>query len=163
MDHEAIQANYIAGTPYLGSSTKMFPGPGNYQGEFLAWDVQNRKKVWSITDATLPVYSGVLATGGGLVFYGTLEGQFRAVDARTGKVLWEFKLPSGIVGDPMTFRGPDGKQYIAIYSGVGGWMGAVAQPDISIDDPYAALGVTGAMKPIKKATAPGDDLFIFSL
>ncbi|HEX5412612.1 MAG TPA: PQQ-dependent dehydrogenase, methanol/ethanol family [Terriglobia bacterium] len=163
MDHEAIQANYIVGTPYLGSSTTMFAGPGGYQGELIGWDVQHAKKVWSIKDDILPVYSGVLATGGDLVFYGTLEGWFRAVDAHTGKVLWQFKTGSGIVGDPITFRSPDGKQYVAIYSGVGGWMGAVAQPSISLDDPYAALGVTGAMGPIKTLTAPGDDLYIFAL
>lgn len=163
MDHEAIKANYIAGTPYLGSSTTMFAGPGGYQGELIAWDVGQAKKIWSIKDDILPVYSGVLATGGDLVFYGTLEGWFRAVDAHTGRILWQFKTGSGIVADPITFRAPDGKQYIAIYSGVGGWMGAVAQPSISIDDPYAALGVTGAMAPIKKLTAPGSDLYIFTL
>lgn len=161
MDHEAIQANYIAGTPYLGSSTTMYPGPGGYQGELIAWDVENAKKVWSIKDPLLPVYSGVLATGGGLVFYGTMDGWFRAVDAKSGAVLWEFKTGSGIVGNPMTFRGPDGRQYVAIYSGVGGWMGAVAQPFMSTDDEYAALGVTGAMKNIKKVTAPGDTLYVF--
>jgi hypothetical protein len=50
---------------------------------------------------------------------------------------------------------PEGKQYFAIYSGIGGWMGAVAFPAISIDDPYAALGVVGAMKEIKRYTSPG--------
>ena len=161
MDHEGVQANYIAGTPYLGSSTTMFAGPGGYQGELVAWDVQNAKKVWTIKDPLLPVYSGVLATGGGLVFYGTMDGWFRAVDAKTGAVLWQFKTASGIVGNPMTFKGPDGRQYIAIYSGVGGWMGVVAQPFLSTDDEYAALGVTGAMKNIKKMTAPGDVLYVF--
>ena len=142
--------NYIAGTPYLGASVRMYPGPGGYQGELVAWDVANAKKVWSVKDADLPVYSGVLATGGDLVFYGTMEGWFRAVDAHTGKVLWEFKTASGIIGDPITFSGPDGKQYVAIYSGIGGWMGATALPDVSTDDPYATLGATGAMKKIKR-------------
>ena len=77
--------NYIAGTPYLGASVRMYPGPGGYQGELVAWDVANAKKVWSVKDADLPVYSGVLATGGDLVFYGTMEGWFRAVDAHSGK------------------------------------------------------------------------------
>ena len=112
-------------------------------------------------DADLPVYSGVLATGGDLVFYGTMEGWFRALDAHTGKVLWEFKTASGIIGDPITFSGPDGKQYVAIYSGIGGWMGATALPDVSTDDPYATLGATGAMKKIKSLTQPGDLLYVF--
>ena len=77
----------------------------------------------------LPVYSGVLATGGDVVFYGTMDGWFKALDARTGTELWKFHTASGIVGNPITYLGPDGKQYVAIYSGIGGWMGAVAFPD----------------------------------
>ena len=105
--------------------------------------------MWGIKDTKFPIYSGVLATGGDVVFYGTMDGWFKAVDARSGRELWQFKTGSGIVGNPMTYLGPDGKQYVAIYSGIGGWMGAVAFPAISADDPYAALGVVGAMKDIK--------------
>ncbi len=161
MDYEAVEANYIAGTPYLGADVKMYPGPGGYQGELVAWDVAHAKKVWGVKEAVLPVYSGVLATAGDVVFYGTMDGWFRAVDARSGTVLWQFHTASGIVGNPVTFLGPDGKQYVAIYSGVGGWMGAVASPDLSADDPYAALGVVGAMKEIKKYTALGDTVYVF--
>jgi PQQ-dependent dehydrogenase (methanol/ethanol family) len=163
MDYEGLEANYIAGTPYLGASVKMYPGPGGYQGELVAWDPVQARKVWGIRDPKMPLYSGVLATAGDLVFYGTLDGFFRAVDARTGEELWKFKTGSGIVGNPMTYLGPDGKQYVAVYSGVGGWMGAVAFPAISEDDPYAALGVVGAMKEIKKITAPGSMLYVFGL
>lgn len=161
MDRTEMPANYIAGTPYLGSSTKMYPGPGGYQGELLAWDVAAAKPVWAIKEQKLPVYSGVLATGGNLVFYGTLTGWFRAVDARSGRVLWQFKTGSGIVGNPMTFLGPNGQQYVAIYSGIGGWMGVVAQRYISVDDPSAVLGAAGAMKAVKLASAPGGVLHIF--
>ena len=163
MNYEGVEANYIAGTPYLGASVKMFPGPGGYQGELVAWDPIKGKKVWSIRDEKLPIYSGVLATGGDLVFYGTMDGWFQAADARTGTILFKQQLGSGIVGNPITYVGPDKKQYVAIYSGVGGWMGAVAQPDISADDPYAALGVVGAMKEIKKMTAPGGTLYVLGL
>jgi hypothetical protein len=62
----------------------------------------------------------------------------------------------------MTFVGPDGKQYVAIYSGIGGWMGAVALPWISTDDPYSGLGTVGAMRGIKAATTPGSMLYVFS-
>ena len=79
MDYEGVEANYIAGTPYLGASVRMHPGPGGYQGEMIAWDVKNARQVWGIKDEKFPVYSGVLATGGDVVFYGTMEGWFRAV------------------------------------------------------------------------------------
>ena len=161
MDYEGIEANYIAGTPYLGADVKMYPGPGGYQGELVAWDVAHAKRVWGVKDAVLPVYSGVLATGGDVVFYGTMEGWFVALDARTGTELWKFHCASGIIGNPITFLGPDGKQYVAVYSGVGGWMGAVAFPSVSADDPYAGLGVVGAMKDIKKYTAPGSTVYVF--
>jgi PQQ-dependent dehydrogenase (methanol/ethanol family) len=163
MDYEGIEANYIAGTPYLGASVKMFKGPGENHGELVAWDPVNARKVWGIGETELPVYSGVLATAGDLVFYGTMDGWFRAVDARDGRKLWEFKTGSGIVGNPMTYLGPDGEQYVAVYSGIGGWMGAVAFPAISADDPYAGLGVVGAMAPIKKMTSPGGSLYVFGL
>lgn len=161
-DYEGTSVNYIAGTPYLGASVRMYPGPGNYQGEFMAWDVANARKVWSIKEPDFPVYSGVLSTGGDLAFYGTMDGWFRAVDDRSGKVLWQFKTGSGIIGNPMTFTGPDGKQYVAVYSGIGGWMGAAALPSISTDDPYAALGAVGAMRKLKGATQPGGELYVFT-
>jgi PQQ-dependent dehydrogenase (methanol/ethanol family) len=163
MDYEGIEANYIAGTPYLGASVKMFPGPGGDQGEMVAWDPVHARRAWSINEGQFPLYSGVLSTAGNLIFYGTMEGWFKAVDARNGKELWKFKTGSGIVGNPMTYIGPDGRQYVAIYSGIGGWMGAVAFPTVSTDDPYAALGVVGAMKEIKNHTGPGDVVYVFGL
>jgi glucose dehydrogenase len=162
MDYEGTEANYIAGTPYLGASVRMYQGEGHH-GELVAWDPRAARKVWGVKDMKFPLYSGVLATGGDVVFYGTMDGWFKAVDARSGKELWQFKTGSGIVGNPITYTGPDGKQYVAIYSGIGGWMGAVAYPAISIDDPYAALGVVGAMKEIKRYTSPGSTLYVFGL
>jgi lanthanide-dependent methanol dehydrogenase len=163
MDYAGIEANYIAGTPYLGADVKMYQGPGGYHGELVAWDVANNRKAWGVKDLKFPLYSGVLATAGDVVFYGTMDGWLKAVDARTGNQLWQFHCASGIVGNPITYLGPDGKQYIAVYSGIGGWMGAVAFPDISADDPYAALGVVGAMKDIKKYTAAGSTVYVFGL
>jgi alcohol dehydrogenase (cytochrome c) len=163
MDYEGVEANYIAGTPYLGASVKMYQGPGGYHGELIAWDPVHARRVWSLQEKELPLYSGVLATAGDLIFYGTMDGWFKAVHARTGKELWKHKTASGIVGNPMTYLGPDGKQYVAIYSAVGGWMGAVAFPNISADDPYAALGVVGAMTEIKKKTAAGNVVYVFGI
>jgi len=163
MDYQATQANYIAGTPYLGASVKMYQGPGGYHGELVAWDAVHARKAWGVKEEKFPLYSGVLATGGDVVFYGTMDGWFKAVDARSGAELWKFHTASGIVGNPITYRAPDGKQYVVVYSGIGGWMGAVAFPSISIDDPEAALGVVGAMKEIKKYTAPGSTVYVFGL
>jgi alcohol dehydrogenase (cytochrome c) len=85
----------------------------------MAWDPVAGKKVWAIKEHFMTM-SGVLATAGDLVFYGTADGWFRAVDARSGKVLWSHKLGSGVIGQPMTYTGPDKRQYVAVYSGVGG-------------------------------------------
>ena len=162
MDFKGIEANYIAGTPYLGADVRMYIGPGGYQGELVAWDVTRKRKVWAVRESQFPLYSGVLATGGGLVFYGTMDGWFKAVDARTGAELWKTKLASGIISNPMTYKGPDGKQYVAVYAGIGGWMGAAALPTVSPDDPYAALGANGATRELKRVTGPGDVLYVFS-
>ncbi|MFN2570830.1 MAG: PQQ-dependent dehydrogenase, methanol/ethanol family, partial [Gemmatimonadales bacterium] len=131
MDYRAEPASYIAGTPYWNTHVKRNPAPGKdstgheYRGELIAWDAATGHKVWGITDK-FPVYSGVLTTGGDLVFYGTVGGLFRAINARTGRILWQRKLGSGIIGAPMTFLDPDGKQYVAILAGVGGAAGVVA-------------------------------------
>jgi PQQ-dependent dehydrogenase (methanol/ethanol family) len=162
MDYQGTEANYIAGTPYVGASVRMYAGPGGKRGGLNAWDAASGKAVWHI-DENFPVWSGVLATGGGVVFYGTMDGWFKAVDARSGRELWKFKVGSGIVGNPISYTGPDGKQYVAVYSGIGGWMGAVAFPDVSTDDPYTALGVAGAIPDLKQATTMGGMLYVFSL
>src|SRR5690606_14120484 len=150
----ATEANYIAGTPYLGASVRMFPGEG-YHGELVAWDPVQARPVWSIKDMRFPLYSGVLSTGGDVVFYGTMDGWFRAVDARSGKELWEFRTGSGIIGNPMTFVTPDGRQYVAVYSVIGGRMGAVALLEISSDYSYARICVGHAAREIKSPSAAG--------
>jgi alcohol dehydrogenase (cytochrome c) len=98
---------------------KRYPAPGGNLGEFIAWNPVTGKKVWGIKEIYMTM-SGVLATAGDVVFYGTADGWFRAVDARSGKVLWSQKLGSGIIGQPITFLGLDHRQYIAISAGVGG-------------------------------------------
>ncbi|HEX7020356.1 MAG TPA: methanol/ethanol family PQQ-dependent dehydrogenase [Gemmatimonadaceae bacterium] len=162
MDYEGVEANYIAGTPYLGASVKMKPGPGGYRGDLVAWDPVHARQVCDVKE-DLPLWSGVLATAGDVVFYGTMDGWFKAIDARSCAVKWQFKTGSGIVGNPIAYKGPDGKEYVAVYSGIGGWMGAVAFPDVSLDDPYTALGVVGAVPDIKKKSGMGGMLYVFTL
>jgi PQQ-dependent dehydrogenase (methanol/ethanol family) len=162
MDFGALQANYISGTPYVGADVKMYAGPGNNRGVFTAWDPINRRAVWEIKE-DLPVWSPALATGGGLVFYGTMDGWFKAVDARTGKLLWRFKAGSGIIGQPISYRGPDGQQYIAVVAGVGGWAGAIVAGKLDPRDPTAALGFVNAVKDLPDKSTAGGMLYVFTL
>jgi PQQ-dependent dehydrogenase (methanol/ethanol family) len=162
MNWESMEANYIAGTPYVGANTMMYAGPGGHRGELSAWDVVNRKKAWSIKE-DLPLWSGALATAGNLVFYGALEGTFKAVDASTGEVKWQFKTGSGIVGQPVSYKGPDGRQYIAVLSGVGGWAGAVVAGDLDVRDPTAAKGFVNAVSDLPGKTSKGGMLYVFAL
>jgi PQQ-dependent dehydrogenase (methanol/ethanol family) len=162
MDFEALEANYIAGTPYVGANVRYYPGPGGHRGELSAWDPLARKKAWRIVES-FPVWSGTVATAGDLVFYGTMEGWFKAVHARTGKVLWQFKTGSGIIGQPITYRGPDGKQYVAVLSGIGGWPGAIVVNDLDTRDATAGNGWGGALPDLKSVTTKGGMLYVFSL
>ncbi|MDE3761530.1 methanol/ethanol family PQQ-dependent dehydrogenase [Sinorhizobium meliloti] len=162
MDWESTEANYIAGTPYVGAEVRMYAGPGGHRGELSAWDILAGKEVWTIKER-FPVWGGTMTTAGGLVFYGNMEGWFRAVDAKTGEVLWQFKTSSGIIGQPTTYRGPDGKQYVAVLSGVGGWAGSIVSGDLDPRDSTAALGFVNAMADLKQATTKGGNLYVFAL
>jgi lanthanide-dependent methanol dehydrogenase len=162
MDFEGMEANYIAGTPYVGANVRMYAGPGGNRGEFLAWDPVKNEKVWAISE-NFPVWSGALVTAGDVAFYGTMDGWFKAVDARNGNVLWQFKCGSGIIGQPVSYRGPDGKQYIAILAGVGGWSGAIVAGGLDPRDQTAALGFVGAMGDLPNYTARGGMLYVFAL
>jgi glucose dehydrogenase len=110
-----------------------------------------------------PIWSGTVATASDLVFYGTMDGWFKAVDARTGAPLWRFKVDSGIVSQPVSYRGPDGHQYVAVLSGVGGWAGAVVSGPVDTRDGGAALGMISAMSDLPKHTTAGGTLYVFSL
>jgi lanthanide-dependent methanol dehydrogenase len=164
MDYEALKVNFIEGTPFVGASVRMKAGPDGlgHRGEFMAWDAVTGRKVWGIPER-FPVWSGVLATAGDVVFYGTLDRRFKAVDARTGQVLLDRQLESGIVGHPMTFLGPDGKQRVAVYSGPGGVAGAIVPARLSPDDPFAGLGIVGAMFDLPRFTPPGGAVHVFKL
>ena len=162
MDMEGMEANYIAGTPYVGANVRMYAGPNGNRGEFLAWDPVKNEKVWAVSE-NFPVWSGALATAGDVVFYGTMDGWFKAVDAKNGTLLWQFKCGSGIIGQPISYRGPDGKQYVAILSGVGGWSGAIVAGGLDPRDATAALGFVGAMGDLPQHTTRGGMLYVFAL
>ena len=161
-DEVVYQTSYISGTPYVGADVKMHAGPGGNRGEFTAWDPVARKRVWSIKE-DFPVWSGALVTAGDVAFYGTMDGWFKAIDARTGRELWKYKTDSGIIGQPVSYRGPDGRQYVAILAGVGGWAGAVVAGNIDTRDGSAALGFANAMRDLPHVTKKGGALYVFRL
>jgi PQQ-dependent dehydrogenase (methanol/ethanol family) len=161
-DIEAVDASYIAGTPYVGATVRYKAGPGGNRGAFTAWDPVAGKAIFTLKER-FPAWSGALATAGGLVFYGNMEGWFKAIDATTGKLLWSFQTGSGVIGQPISYRGPDGKQYVAVFSGVGGWAGAVVTGDLDTRDQTAGNGWGHMMKDLPAHSSKGGTLFVFSL
>jgi PQQ-dependent dehydrogenase (methanol/ethanol family) len=160
MDYEPFKVSYTAGQPYVGATLSMYPPPGDkHMGNFIAWDGKTGKIVWSNPEQ-FSVWSGALATAGGVVFYGTLEGYIKAVDAKTGKELYKFKTPSGIIGNVTTYE-HGGKQYIAVLSGVGGWAGIGLAAGLT--DPTAGLGAVGGYAALSNYTALGGTLTVFAL
>jgi PQQ-dependent dehydrogenase (methanol/ethanol family) len=160
MDYEPFRVSYTAGQPYVGATLAMYPPAGeSNMGNFIAWDARTGKIVWSVKEQ-FSVWSGALATAGGVVFYGTLEGYLKAVDAKTGKELYKFKTPSGIIGNVTTYE-HSGKQYIAVLSGVGGWAGIGLAAGLT--DPSAGLGAVGGYAALKNYTSLGGQLTVFVL
>jgi alcohol dehydrogenase (cytochrome c) len=161
MDYEPFRVSYTAGQPYVGATLSMFPAPGSHggMGNFIAWDATKGKIVWSLPEQ-FSVWSGALATAGDIVFYGTLEGYLKAVDSETGKELYKFKTPSGIIGNVMTYT-HGGKQYVGILSGIGGWAGIGLAAGLT--DPQAGLGAVGGYAALSNYTALGGQLTVFGL
>lgn len=160
MDYEPFKVSYTAGQPYVGATLSMYPPAGEtHMGNFIAWDGKTGKIAWSNKEP-FSVWSGALATAGGVVFYGTLEGYLKAVDAKTGKELYKFKTPSGIIGNVTTYEN-GGKQYVAVLSGVGGWAGIGLAAGLT--DPTAGLGAVGGYAALSNYTALGGALTVFSL
>jgi PQQ-dependent dehydrogenase (methanol/ethanol family) len=187
MDYEPFKVSYTAGQPYVGATLSMYPPQGeSHMGNFIAWDNKTGKIVWSNKEQ-FSVWSGALATAGGVVFYGTLEGYLKAVDAKTGKELYKFKTPSGIIGNVTTYE-QGGRQYVAVLSGVGGWAGiglaaglttpenaaawqgaagratvgrALESAERNVDT--AGLGAVGGYAALSNYTALGGTLTVFAL
>lgn len=170
MDYEPGNVEYTAGQPYVGATLSMYPGPGDitnpvkeFEGErmgtFIAWDAVKGEIKWSIPER-FSVWSGALATAGNVVFYGTLEGHLKAVDAESGEELYSFKTPSGIIGNVNTWKF-EGKQYLGVLSGIGGWAGIGMAA--GLEDPNAGLGAVGGYKDLKNHTQLGGVLTVFAL
>ncbi|GJD32633.1 Methanol dehydrogenase [cytochrome c] subunit 1 [Methylobacterium adhaesivum] len=161
MDYEPFRVSYTPGQPYVGATVSMYPAPGSHggMGNFIAWDNLKGQIKWS-NQEQFSVWSGALATAGDVVFYGTLEGYLKAVDAKTGKELYKFKTASGIIGNVMTYT-HKGRQHLAILSGVGGWAGIGLAAGLT--DPNAGLGAVGGYAALSSYTNLGGQLTVFTL
>ena len=111
----------------------------------------------------MPVWTGALVTAGDVAFYGTMDRWFKAVDAKDGKPLWKFHMGSGLIGQPVTYQGADGAQYVAIISGVGGWPGVVANAQVDARVRNGALGFVGATQDLPTYTQGGGELVVFAI
>lgn len=161
MDYEPFEVEYVAGQPYVGATLAMYPAPGSHggMGNFIAWDAGTGKIVWSKPEK-FSVWSGALATAGDIVFYGTLEGYLKAVRKSDGKELWKFKTPSGIIGNVFTYM-HKGKQYVGVFSGIGGWAGIGLAAGLEKD--ADGLGAVGGYRELSQYTDLGGSLTIFAL
>jgi PQQ-dependent dehydrogenase (methanol/ethanol family) len=160
MDYQAFGVKYKGGFPYVGAILSMYPADhGNTRGRLIAYDSTTGETKWSVDD-TFQVYSGPLTTDGDVVFFGSLDGWFKAVDEATGKVLYQFHTPSGIIGNPMTYM-YKGKQYVAVLTGVGGWAAiGLAEGLTKGSDGLGAVGLTASLADY---TNLGGTLVVFSL
>lgn len=150
---------YRAGQFFVGATLHMYPGPKGTLGQVKAMNAVTGDFKWEVQEK-FAVWGGTMATAGDLVFYGTLDGWIKARHSETGEELWKFKLPSGVIGHPITYK-HEGKQYVAIYYGVGGWPGVGLVFDLQ--DPTAGLGAVGAFKELAHHTQMGGGVMVFSL
>jgi lanthanide-dependent methanol dehydrogenase len=158
-DYQPFAVKYKAGFPFVGAIVKMYRGPGDYGGALIAWDPNEGKIVWSDKEH-FPCWSGVLTTDGGVAFYGTMDGWFKAVNTKDGTLLFKQKMPSGMISSPIAYQ-HDGHEYVAMLSGVGGWAGIGLAAGLT--NPTAGLGAVGAASDLGTYTTLGGDLTIFSL
>jgi PQQ-dependent dehydrogenase (methanol/ethanol family) len=172
MDYEPFEVEYVSGQPYVGATLSMRPAgrdvltgkqdESTNLGQFTAWDASVGKIIWSVKEP-FSVWSGALTTASDLVFYGTLEGFLKVRDAKTGKQLYKFKTPSGIVGNVNTWK-YNGKQYIGVLSGIGGWAGiGIATNVCETDADHGGLGSCSAYGDLNKWTKSGGVFTVFSL
>jgi PQQ-dependent dehydrogenase (methanol/ethanol family) len=162
MDYEPFKVEYTAGQPYVGATLSMYPTPGSHggMGNYITWDAGTGKIVQSKPEK-FSVWSGSLNTAGGISCYGTLEGYLKCVDAKDiTKELYKFKTPSGIIGNVFTYE-HKGKQYIGVFSGIGGWAGIGMAAGLEKDTD--GLGAVGGYRELAKYTELGGSLTVFAL
>jgi PQQ-dependent dehydrogenase (methanol/ethanol family) len=161
-DEPQARSHTTQGTVYVFANVFMYPEKPGVTGKFKKFNVLTGETVWEIPDQ-YPNWGGALVTGGGLAFYGSLGGDFRAVDRTSGKVLWSRKLSSGIIGNPITYS-VKGVQYVSVWSGIGGWIGLPVTAGLDLNDKFGAIGATAMTKAAGLNHIPqGGTLFTFRL
>lgn len=162
MDYEPFKVEYTAGQPYVGATLSMYPAPNSHGGlgNYITWDASSGKIVQSKPEK-FSVWSGPLNTAGGISCYGTLEGYLKCVDAKDiNKELFKFKTPSGIIGNVFTYE-HKGKQYMGVFSGIGGWAGIGMAAGLEKDTD--GLGAVGGYRELNQYTELGGSLTVFAL
>ena len=161
MTYEPVESKYVAGQPWVGATLTMFAGPDGVMGGFAAYDPMTNKKAW-YNKEKFSAWGGSLNTASDLVFYGTLDRWFKALDAKTGKELWKFQVGSGVIGNAFTYTN-GGKQHVGVLSGIGGWAGVAM--NLGLTNPTDALGAAGGYAELTKYNAApgGGALTVFSL
>ena len=160
MDYQAFSVKYRGGFPYVGATLSMFPADhGNTRGRLIAFNPITGETKWAVNEM-FQVYSGPLTTDAGVLFYGTLDGWFKAADQATGRILYQFHAPSGIIGNPITYM-HKGKQYVAVLTGVGGWA-AIGLAE-GLTKGTEGLGAVGLTTSLADYTNLGGTLMVFSL
>jgi lanthanide-dependent methanol dehydrogenase len=150
------------GTVYVFANVYMYPETPGAVGKLKKFDVLTGETAWEIPDP-YPNWGGTLNTDGGLVFYGSLGGDFRAVDRKTGKILWHRKLGSGIIGNPIAYKIKN-QEYVSVFSGIGGWIGLPVTAGLDLNDKFGAIGATAMAKATGLNNVPvGGMLYTFRL
>lgn len=162
MDLRPRAVSYIKATPYTGVTQRLRPEAAQPRGALIAWDLDRETVAWAAPEK-YPIESGVLATAGGVVFYGTLDGWIRAADTKTGRVLWQFQTVSQVASQPATYRGPDGRQFLAVLAGRSGRMGVIGRDEVDTLDATAVNGIGGALRDLPQPPDPGGMLYVFRL
>jgi lanthanide-dependent methanol dehydrogenase len=161
-DETEDRTHTARGAVYTIANVPVYPQKLAIKGKLNKFDLLTGESDWEITDS-YPNWSSALVTDGGLVFYGSLSGDFRAVDRKTGAIVWHRKLGSGIIGDPVTYK-IKGKQYISVWAGFRRLIRSPAIAGLSSNDTDGAVRGS-AMPKIAEFdhVRQGDTLYTFAL